>query len=117
MSDIFYVLDFIATNIWHVWPLFLASIILSVLIRVLKLDGVIRRAFNANVGLAILLATLVGAFSPFCSCTVVPVIAGLLFLVAARAETKRESAAMLRREADAKSFVPARSMRVRARTR
>jgi hypothetical protein len=42
------------------------------------LDGVIRRAFNANVGTAILLATLVGAFSPFCSCTVVPVIAGLL---------------------------------------
>src|SRR5690606_33399129 len=32
--------------------------------------GAIRRAFQANVGVAILLATLVGAFSPFCSCTV-----------------------------------------------
>jgi uncharacterized membrane protein YraQ (UPF0718 family) len=69
---------FVANNVWHVWPLFLISIILSVLVRALKLDGVIRRAFNANVGKAILLATLVGAFSPFCSCTVVPVIAGLI---------------------------------------
>jgi uncharacterized membrane protein YraQ (UPF0718 family) len=69
---------FIALSIWHVWPWFLISIILSVFIRALKLDKVIRRAFSARVGLAILVATLVGAFSPFCSCTVVPIIAGLL---------------------------------------
>src|SRR5210317_1902117 len=78
MNDLVGIIQFVGTAVWNVWPLFLISIIFSVLIRALKLDGVIRRAFNANVGTAILLATLVGAFSPFCSCTVVPVIAGLL---------------------------------------
>jgi len=78
MADIVEIAQFVAAAVWQVWPLFLISIILSVLIRTLKLDGVIRRAFTANVGTAILLATLAGAFSPFCSCTVVPVIAGLL---------------------------------------
>jgi uncharacterized membrane protein YraQ (UPF0718 family) len=78
MNGLVAIAQFVATAVWNVWPLFLISIFFSVLIRALKLDGVIRRAFNANVGTAILLATLVGAFSPFCSCTVVPVIAGLL---------------------------------------
>lgn len=78
MNDLVAIAQFVGTAVWQVWPLFLISILLSVLIRALKLDGVIRGAFNANVGTAILLATLVGAFSPFCSCTVVPVIAGLL---------------------------------------
>lgn len=78
MSDLIAIIEFVATAVWRTWPLFLASIVLSVLIRALKLDGLIRRAFSANVGKAILLATLVGAFSPFCSCTVVPIIAGLL---------------------------------------
>jgi uncharacterized membrane protein YraQ (UPF0718 family) len=78
MNEIVEIVEFVAAAVWQVWPLFLISIILSVLIRTLKLDNVIRRAFNANVGTAIVLATLVGAFSPFCSCTVVPVVAGLL---------------------------------------
>jgi uncharacterized membrane protein YraQ (UPF0718 family) len=78
MNDLVAIGEFVGTAVWNVWPLFLISIFFSVLIRVLKLDGVIRRAFTANMGTAILLATLVGAFSPFCSCTVVPVIAGLL---------------------------------------
>lgn len=78
MNDLVEILAFVGTAVWHVWPLFFISIGLSVLIRALQLDGMIRRAFSANVGKAILLATLVGAFSPFCSCSVVPVIAGLL---------------------------------------
>jgi uncharacterized protein len=57
---------------------FLLSVSLGVLVRALKLDGAIRRAFDARVGVAIVLATAVGAFSPFCSCTVVPLVAGLL---------------------------------------
>ncbi len=78
MNDLVAVAQFVGTAVWQVWPLFLISVLFSVLIRALKLDGVIRRVFNANVGTAILLATVVGAFSPFCSCTVVPVIAGLV---------------------------------------
>lgn len=38
----------------------------------------IKRAFDAGPIAVILLATLVGAFSPFCSCGVIPVIAALL---------------------------------------
>ena len=83
MNDLIEIAHFVAAAVWQVWPLFLVSIILSVLIRMLKLDGVIRRAFQANVATAIVLATLVGAFSPFCSCTVVPVIAVVLGLATA----------------------------------
>ena len=78
MNTLLQIGQFIAQAIWSVWPWFLISIILSVFIHTLKLDKVIRRAFSARVGVAILVATLVGAFSPFCSCTVVPIIAGLL---------------------------------------
>jgi hypothetical protein len=42
------------------------------------LSSAIRRAFDNRIGIAIVAATAVGAFSPFCSCTVIPVIAGLL---------------------------------------
>ena len=42
------------------------------------MDGAVQRAFASRVGLSILLATAIGAFSPFCSCIVIPVLAGLL---------------------------------------
>jgi uncharacterized membrane protein YraQ (UPF0718 family) len=69
---------FVAGAIWKVLPAFLVSVGLGVLIRALALDGMIRRAVEARVGVAVLLATAVGAFSPLCSCTVIPVISGLL---------------------------------------
>jgi len=69
---------FVGDAVLGVWPFFLASIAISVLIRMYKLENVIRKAFNRRTGLAIITATFVGAFSPFCSCTVVPVIASLL---------------------------------------
>ena len=78
MNDIFEISSFVGSAVWYTLPYFLISIALSVLVRTLKLDGLIRRAFSARVGTAILLATFVGAFSPFCSCTVIPIIAGLV---------------------------------------
>lgn len=78
MSILVYIGEFVWSAVLTVWPAFVISILLSVLVHALKLDGVIKRAFQANVGLAIILATLVGAFSPFCSCTVIPIITGLL---------------------------------------
>ncbi len=72
------VAGFVAEAAWGILPVFLLSVALGVLVRTLRLDGAIRRAFDARVGVAILLATAVGAFSPFCSCTVVPLVAGLL---------------------------------------
>jgi uncharacterized membrane protein YraQ (UPF0718 family) len=69
---------FVAQAAWGILPVFLLSVTLGVLVRMLELDGAIRAAFDARIGYAVLLATAVGAFSPFCSCTVVPLVAGLL---------------------------------------
>jgi uncharacterized membrane protein YraQ (UPF0718 family) len=70
---------FVLGEVWSILPAFAVSIALGALIRALQLDGLIRRAVEARVGLAVLLATAVGAFSPLCACTVVPVINGLLY--------------------------------------
>ena len=78
MNDLVNIIDFVIRAVLHALPFFLISITLSVLVRSLELEGTIRRAFASKVSVAIVLATLVGAFSPFCSCTVVPVVAGLL---------------------------------------
>jgi hypothetical protein len=78
MNDMIEIITFVATAVWHVWPYFLISIFLAVLINQLNLSSAIRRAFDNRIGIAIVAATAVGAFSPFCSCTVIPVIAGLL---------------------------------------
>jgi len=78
MNDIIEIITFVATAVWHVWPFFLISIFLAVLINQLNLSSAIRRAFYNRIGIAIVAATAVGAFSPFCSCTVIPVVAGML---------------------------------------
>ena len=78
MNDLFEIMQFMSTAVSHALPFFLISIFLSVLVSAMKLEGTIRRVFSNRVGIAILLATAVGAFSPFCSCTVIPIIAGLL---------------------------------------
>src|SRR5215207_8432014 len=72
------VAGFVAASAWKILPVFLLSVSLGVLIRALELDGAISRAFSHRVGVSILLATAVGAFSQFCSCTVIPLVAGLL---------------------------------------
>ena len=78
MNDFFEIIRFVGNATWKVLPFFVLSMFLSVMINMLDLKDAIRRAFAGRQGFAILLATAVGAFSPFCSCTVIPVIAGLL---------------------------------------
>ena len=78
MNDVYEIGFFVGRSVWKVMPFFLLSMFLSVMINMLDMKDAIRRAFASRVGLSILLATAVGAFSPFCSCTVIPVIAGLL---------------------------------------
>lgn len=78
MNDLNEILLFVGNAVWHVLPFFLLSMFLSVMINTLDMKEAIRRAFASRTGLAVLFATAVGAFSPFCSCTVIPVIAGLL---------------------------------------
>lgn len=78
MEQFAYVAEFVARSAWGILPVFLLSISLGVLVRALKLDDAVRRAFASRVGLSVVFATAVGAFSPFCSCTVIPIVAGLL---------------------------------------
>ena len=78
MNDFLEIIHFVGNASWKVLPFFLLSMFLSVMVNLLDLTDAIRRAFAGREGLAVLLATAVGAFSPFCSCTVIPIIAGLL---------------------------------------
>ena len=59
-------------------PFFLLSVLAAAGAKATGLDRQIARAFQSRPTTAVLLAALFGAFSPFCSCGVVPVIAGLL---------------------------------------
>ena len=62
----------------HIWPYLLVTIPLAVIVQMSGASKYIKRAFEAKPIAAILLATIIGAFSPFCSCGVIPVIASLL---------------------------------------
>jgi uncharacterized membrane protein YraQ (UPF0718 family) len=69
---------FIIENFLNIWPYLLLTIPLAVAVQLSGASKYIDRAFQARPVTAIFLATLVGAFSPFCSCTVIPVVASLL---------------------------------------
>ena len=62
----------------HLAPYMLLTIPLAVAVKLSGASRFLERALSARPGVAILLATLVGAFSPFCSCGVIPVVASLL---------------------------------------
>lgn len=66
-------------GILHLWPFLLVTVPLAVLVKQTGAARVIKRALQARPVIAILLATAVGAFSPFCSCSVIPVVASLLW--------------------------------------
>lgn len=70
--------EFMAGAYLHAWPYLLVTIPLAVLVNVSGISRYIEKAFNAKPLIAILLATIVGAFSPFCSCGVIPIITALL---------------------------------------
>jgi uncharacterized membrane protein YraQ (UPF0718 family) len=79
MTDqVLQVARFVFVSARDILPVFFLSLSLGVLVRALRLDGAVRRALGSRPGRAIVLATAVGAFSPFCSCNVVPVVASLL---------------------------------------
>jgi uncharacterized protein len=78
MGDLYEIICFVGKAAWKVLPFFLLSMFLSVMINMLDFKEAIRKAFAGREALSVLLATAAGAFSPFCSCTVIPIIAGLL---------------------------------------
>ena len=77
-GQILEVVYFIVGAFMQIWPYLLITIPLAVLVRMSGASRYISRAFQARPVIAIFLATAVGAFSPFCSCGVIPVIAALL---------------------------------------
>jgi uncharacterized membrane protein YraQ (UPF0718 family) len=78
LDQISTIIDFIAAAFLHIWPYLVITIPLAVAVRMSGASRYINRAFQTRPMIAILLATAVGAFSPFCSCGVIPVIAALL---------------------------------------
>ncbi len=72
------ILDIVLSSVKDFWPYLLITIPLSVSIQMLGVSRYIKNALQVRPYWAILLATLVGAFSPFCSCGVIPVIMTLL---------------------------------------
>ncbi len=70
--------SFMLNSFLHIWPYLLVTIPLAVAIQMSGASKYVKRAFGAKPFTAIVLATVVGAFSPFCSCGVIPVIASLL---------------------------------------
>ncbi len=78
MSHITAILDYIVDSFIHIWPYLLITIPIAVAVQMSGAAKYINRAFTARPLIAIVLATAVGAFSPLCSCSVVPVVAAML---------------------------------------
>lgn len=78
MSTLREIGEIILQNFVKVWPLLVVSIPFAVLIRASGLADKLKGAFGRRPVLSILIATAAGAFSPLCSCTVIPVIASML---------------------------------------
>jgi uncharacterized membrane protein YraQ (UPF0718 family) len=69
---------FTGNALMHIAPFFLAAILFAAYAKASGADQLIARAFAGNTTVAIIAASLAGALSPFCSCGVIPVIAGML---------------------------------------
>ena len=78
MEQITYTLNFILKSFISVWPYLLVTIPLAVWVNLSDFSKQFKTVMTKSPWLAILLATAVGAFSPFCSCGVIPVISALL---------------------------------------
>ncbi len=78
MEQIIKIAGYIIESFLHIWPYLLITIPLAVVVQLTGAAKFINKAFNKNPLFSILLATIIGAFSPFCSCGVIPVITSLL---------------------------------------
>jgi len=78
LASILKISQFIAEAFLHIWPYVVLTIPLAVAVQMSGASKYIKRAFEARPLTAVVLATVLGAFSPFCSCGVIPVIASLL---------------------------------------
>ena len=59
-------------SLWEMLPFFLLAVALAAYAKATQADALIAKAFSGHPLRATLLAALVGAVSPFCSCGVIP---------------------------------------------
>ena len=78
MEEITKIIVFIFNSFVHIWPYLLITIPFAVGIQLSGASRYIGKALGQNAYAAIVLATVMGALSPFCSCGVIPVITTLL---------------------------------------
>jgi len=78
MEHVLKIAKFILDSFIHIWPYLLITIPIAVFVRLSDMSTHINKALGRNPVVSIFLATALGAFSPFCSCGVIPVIASLL---------------------------------------
>ena len=78
IDHILNVAQYMFESFLHTWPYLLITIPIAVAVKMSGASKYINRAFTARPVIAIILATVVGAFSPLCSCSVIPVVAALL---------------------------------------
>ena len=78
MDHLTAIAEFVWQNLLRIWPFLLFSVPFAVILRLSGLGERLRGAFMARPVIAVLLATAAGAVGPFCSCSVIPVIASML---------------------------------------
>ncbi|MEM6252523.1 MAG: permease [Cyanobacteria bacterium P01_D01_bin.156] len=71
-------LGFTVKSLVHVAPFLLLSIGIAAYAQASGADNLIAKVFQGRISVMIVLASVFGAFSPFCSCGVIPLIAALL---------------------------------------
>jgi uncharacterized membrane protein YraQ (UPF0718 family) len=71
-------LHFTLDGLWRVAPFLLLSIAIAAYAQASGADNLIAKAFQGRIGVMVPIAAMFGAFSPFCSCGVIPLIAALL---------------------------------------
>ena len=69
---------FTLLSLWQMLPFFALAIVIAAGARASGADSLVASAFSGNALRATIVAALIGAVSPFCSCGVIPLIAALL---------------------------------------
>ena len=78
LGQIYEFINLILNSLWHIWPYLIITIPLAVVVKLSEAAKYIRMVLTKKPIISIFLATIVGAFSLFYSCGVIPIIAALL---------------------------------------
>jgi uncharacterized membrane protein YraQ (UPF0718 family) len=71
-------LRFVTRSTLQIFPFFALAVVFAAYAKASGADRLIARAFSGNTAVAIVVGSLAGALSPFCSCGVIPLIAAML---------------------------------------